>query len=339
MNIAAAPLVSVLTPVYNGAEYLAECIESVLAQTYPNWTYTIVDNCSTDDSLEIAQKYAARDQRIRVLTSDRVLSTIESHNYVMRQVSPESKYCKIVFGADWIYPTCIEEMVRVAEQHPSVGLVGGYTMDGRAVLWHGPLHSLNPLPGREVCRSMLLGGPYILGSMTSLLVRSDLVRKQAKVFDEQNPHREIAACFEVLRESDYGYVHQVLSFSRPRERSADVFARTFHTCILGSVVVFLKYGPVFLNGTEYQRRWKELRWEYHRILAMSWLRRRPKEFWKLHKDTLEAFGSRIDGKLLTAGVMIELASRLSRPLHSIRDAWRLWCRALKRDSSEIAILR
>ena len=50
MNRSSQPLVSVVTPVYNGAEYLSECIESVLAQTYQNWDYTIVNNCSTDDS-------------------------------------------------------------------------------------------------------------------------------------------------------------------------------------------------------------------------------------------------------------------------------------------------
>jgi glycosyltransferase involved in cell wall biosynthesis len=51
----AQPLVSVVTPVYNGAEYLRQCIESVLAQSYENWDYLIVNNCSKDRTLEIAQ--------------------------------------------------------------------------------------------------------------------------------------------------------------------------------------------------------------------------------------------------------------------------------------------
>ncbi|MFZ1974630.1 MAG: glycosyltransferase family 2 protein, partial [Candidatus Acidiferrales bacterium] len=61
-----SPLVSIVTPAYNEENYLAECVESVLAQTYTNWDYTIVNNCSTDATLAIAQKYAAGDPRIRV---------------------------------------------------------------------------------------------------------------------------------------------------------------------------------------------------------------------------------------------------------------------------------
>ena len=64
------PLVSVVTPVFNGGKFLGECIDSVLAQTYTNWEYVIVDNCSTDATLEIAQRYAAADPRIRVYHND-----------------------------------------------------------------------------------------------------------------------------------------------------------------------------------------------------------------------------------------------------------------------------
>ena len=55
------PLVSVLTPVYNGEDFLEECIESVLSQTYQNWEYLIVNNCSKDRTLEIALKYREKE--------------------------------------------------------------------------------------------------------------------------------------------------------------------------------------------------------------------------------------------------------------------------------------
>lgn len=333
MNSAPLPLVSVVTPVYNNAEHLTECVESILAQTYANWDYTIVDNCSTDESLAIAKNYAARDKRIRVVSNDRFLRIVANHNHTVRHISPESKYCKFVFADDWLYPTCIEEMVRRAEQHPSVGLVGAFTTDGCAVLWHGPPYPSHRVPGREVCRSWLLGGEYVFAPMTSLLVRSDLVRKRVNFFNEHNLHADTESCFDVLQESDYSFIHQVLSFSRPRIDSTGSFAVDFNSIPLGAFVVFLKYGPIFLEETEYRQRLKKVRREYHHELACNVLRIRPKEFWKYHENTLAAFGARIDRRLLTVLVIAHLADCLSHPLDAVRKAWRWWSQALSTVSS------
>ena len=59
-------MVSVIIPVYNGAKYLAEAIDSVLDQTYQDWELVIVDDGSKDKSLEIAHGYAAGDKRINI---------------------------------------------------------------------------------------------------------------------------------------------------------------------------------------------------------------------------------------------------------------------------------
>ena len=61
------PLVSVITPVYNGEKHLAECVESVLAQTYQHWKYVIVDNCSSD--LLMGDRTSVRAARARILAS------------------------------------------------------------------------------------------------------------------------------------------------------------------------------------------------------------------------------------------------------------------------------
>jgi glycosyltransferase involved in cell wall biosynthesis len=60
MSFSEPPLVSVLTPVHNAAEFLAECIESILKQTYTNYEYIIVNNCSTDRTPEIARSTLGR---------------------------------------------------------------------------------------------------------------------------------------------------------------------------------------------------------------------------------------------------------------------------------------
>ena len=60
-------LVTIITPAYNAAAYIAETIESVLAQTYTNWEMLIVNDCSKDNTAEIVQSYAAKDNRIKLI--------------------------------------------------------------------------------------------------------------------------------------------------------------------------------------------------------------------------------------------------------------------------------
>src|SRR5271169_6107872 len=136
MSTANEPFVSIVTPVYNGETYLRECIESVLAQTYSNWEYIIVNNCSTDGTLRIAAEYSSRDRRIHVYNSDSLLPIIANHNRAFGLISRESKYCKVVSADDWLFPECLARMVAVAEANPAVGLVGSYQLSGGGDKWY-----------------------------------------------------------------------------------------------------------------------------------------------------------------------------------------------------------
>jgi glycosyltransferase involved in cell wall biosynthesis len=63
----AQPLVSIVVPVYNAQEYLGYCINSLTSQTYPNLQIILIDDGSTDDSLQICRNYQALDRRINVI--------------------------------------------------------------------------------------------------------------------------------------------------------------------------------------------------------------------------------------------------------------------------------
>ena len=219
MDVPAQPLVSIVTPAYNAADYLPDCITSVLRQTYTNWEYIIVDNCSTDGSAAIARGFAERDSRITVYENAEFLKAVRNHNASLRHISSASKYCKVVFADDWIFPQCVENMVGLAETCPSVGIVGAYALDGRNVLWTGLPYSSAVVPGRELCRRYFLERLYPFGTATSLLYRSDLVRRRATFYNEMNIHADTEVCIELLKMCDFGFVHQVLAFTRVREHS------------------------------------------------------------------------------------------------------------------------
>lgn len=73
-------LVSVITPAYNASGYLEECIDSVLAQSYGNWEMIIVDDHSSDDTYRIAEKYAEKDNRIKIIQHERNCGVAAARN-------------------------------------------------------------------------------------------------------------------------------------------------------------------------------------------------------------------------------------------------------------------
>ena len=73
---AAAPLVSVIVPVYNVEKYLPRCLDSILQQTYKKWELLLIDDGSKDESGKICDDYAVKDERIRVVhTSNQGVSS------------------------------------------------------------------------------------------------------------------------------------------------------------------------------------------------------------------------------------------------------------------------
>ena len=79
------PVVGICLPTYNGAKHLPECVESILAQTHSEFELVIVDDCSPDDSAEIAKRYARLDSRVKVFVNDSNLGLVGNWN---RSVSP-----------------------------------------------------------------------------------------------------------------------------------------------------------------------------------------------------------------------------------------------------------
>ena len=284
------PLVDILTPVYNGEKHLEECIESVLAQTYRNWRYTIVNNCSTDRTLEIAQSFAKKDDRIRVHNNKQFLPVMVNLNHAMRQISPESKHVKVVHADDWIYPECISKMVELAEENPSVGIVSSYCLEGNEVKLQGLPYTSTVISGTEICRRHLLGEIYLFGRPSCLLIPSKIVRERENFYDEVDISSDASACYEILKARDFGFVHQVLTYSRIREGQNSQSMRTFNTFDLVWLRHIKQFGPDFMTEKEWRECFKRRMKSYMETLGRSVFDFREKEYWEFHKKELQELG-------------------------------------------------
>ena len=110
------PLVSVLMTAYNREEFIADAIESVLAQTFTDWELIIVDDRSRDRTAEIAHRYAARDSRIRVNVNERNLGDYPNRNHAATLAGAE--FLKYHDSDDLMYPYCLAVMVALLTAHP-----------------------------------------------------------------------------------------------------------------------------------------------------------------------------------------------------------------------------
>lgn len=115
------PLVSIVLPVYNGEKYLASAIESILAQTYKNWELILVNDCSTDRSLEIMETYAGKDARIRVVQNAENLKLPRSLNAGFSRAKGE--YYTWTSDDNLLKPEMLATLVDVMEKEKSLGLV------------------------------------------------------------------------------------------------------------------------------------------------------------------------------------------------------------------------
>lgn len=313
------PLVSVVTPVYDGAASLARCVDSVLAQTYTNWDMTIVDNLSRDATPEIAAAYAARDPRIRVVRNEVFVPVVQNYNNAVRAISPDSLYCKVVAADDRLDPECLQKMVALAQVNPRVAIVGalGFGFDGKGVVWDGLPYPTTIFPGREVCRAFLLGGPYVFGTQTSVLYRADLVRSRAAFFDERTIHPDTEVCVEFLRDSDFGFVHQVLSEQGTHASSTTSYSRRMNSYAPHMLGMLQRYGDWYLTPQELQTRREEVLRVYYRYLARQLPRRREPQFWAFHRRALAELGLPLSRWRLASALASAVGDELLNPKRSI----------------------
>lgn len=146
---ASAPRVSIGLPVYNGAEYIREAIDSVLAQSFHDWELVICDNCSVDATEEIVRAYVAKDSRVRYVRNSENIGAAANHNLTMKLARGE--YYKLYAHDDVLLPTFLECCIAVLDHHREVVMCHTLTMmmdsagnDLKPNPWHLRTDSLNP---------------------------------------------------------------------------------------------------------------------------------------------------------------------------------------------------
>jgi hypothetical protein len=213
----APPTVSVCIPVYNGAGSIARSIDSVLAQTYGDFECVVVDNNSTDSTVECVQAYS--DQRIRIVRNRRNFGMVGNHNKCAAVA--RGRLIQFVHADDWLLPTCLARLVPAFDDD-NVGLAFAprrvITTDeswkarfGRLEGQLRPLRAVND--GAELIRRYLAGGAdgNPIGEPTSVMVRRETLIA-AGGFRRQVPQlQDIDAWLRMLSRCDAAFIEEELT--------------------------------------------------------------------------------------------------------------------------------
>jgi glycosyltransferase involved in cell wall biosynthesis len=207
-----SPRVSVCMPVYNGEPYLRQAIESILAQSLEDLELVIADDCSTDNSRQIIEGYAARDQRIKFLPNEKNRGLFGNWNYTMQQAS--GKYIKPFAQDDHCRPNLLERLADALDTLPNVAI----TSCAREMHNGERVYGIEPdarkyyrdrtYSGQEVTLMFLLEANNLIGFPPAVMFRREHL---GRGFDERYFHcGDVEFYLRVLQQGDYHFIYRPL---------------------------------------------------------------------------------------------------------------------------------
>lgn len=149
------PAISVIMPVYNAGQFLREAIESILNQSFVDFEFLIIDDCSTDDSYAVASSYT--DPRIRLCRNEQNMGAGLTRNRAIAMA--RGKYVALIDSDDISVPDRLEKQHAFLEQNPDIGICSSGIIHFNNT---GEIHrDMMPLTHERIKINMLMGCPMI----------------------------------------------------------------------------------------------------------------------------------------------------------------------------------
>lgn len=149
-------LVSIITPSYNSSRFISDTIESVLAQSYTNWELLITDDCSTDKTVEIVEKYVTRDSRIKLFVLDQNSGAAAARNNSLARA--QGKYIAFLDSDDLWLPQKLALQLSYMQEHNCEFSFSDYTlMNEDGVDLNKVIHAPKKINYHHYLRNTIIG--------------------------------------------------------------------------------------------------------------------------------------------------------------------------------------
>lgn len=209
------PRVTVLMAVHNGEQYLETAVTSILRQTLHDFDFLIVDDASTDATLQILGNLAAKDARIRILSNKKNLGLTASLNQGIAQI--ETSYIARMDADDISVPERLERQVAYMEMHPEVAAVGCYS--GIFTASDDVECSVLRLPSSkyDIRKNTFLFGPQL--QHPAALIRTSAIRYISKYRSQFKYAQDYDLWLRILEKYELSNIPKTLLFNREHKYS------------------------------------------------------------------------------------------------------------------------
>lgn len=202
------PLVSIIAPLYNSEKFIAETIESVLAQTYKNWEMLIVNDCSKDNGAKIAEEYSKKDKRIKLFNNEKNEGVSFTRNRAIDLSN--GKYIAFLDSDDLWHKEKLEKQIGMMEEKNISLSYTAYTKINEDKSLRGKIK----VPEKVNYKGLLKGN--IMGCLT-VIVRKDILKDS---YFRQTKQEDYILWLELLKKVNFSYgLQESLAFYRVLDNS------------------------------------------------------------------------------------------------------------------------
>lgn len=215
--------VSVCIPTYNYGNYIAETIESVLAQNFTDFELLIIDDNSTDSTVSVVEPYTRRDPRLKFIVNPTNLGMVENWNRCLDLAQGE--YIKYVFGDDLLAsPDALGRMAALLDADSSVSLVGSarnFINDRSEIIKTvSRFEKSGVLKGTDVINHCLVKQRNLIGEPSVVMFRKKQASRGFLVHYRQIVDLEM--WFHLLEKGAFAYISEPLCAFRIHDRQQTV---------------------------------------------------------------------------------------------------------------------
>lgn len=238
------PLISVIMPVQNKAEFLEEAIQSILSQTYTNWELICIDNLSNDGSFEILKRYQTIDQRIKVFSNRKKCNLGYSLNQGLRY--SHGKFIARMDADDVSFPDRFEKQIELLNKNKDIVACGG---QAEIIDAQGNLLAFKKFPtDSDVLYKMIM---KVVPIQHPILMARANVYKKYRYDEKLTTAEDVDMLFYLLSKGDLSNVDSVVYKYRKTDTSNGYHnvKKTFHITFNSRFKAIKTYGyrPTFLS--------------------------------------------------------------------------------------------